>query len=132
MRLLLDTHALYWWLYFPERLSGEARARIAAPDAEVMVSAITAYEMAYKHRLGKWSEVGLLVGVFEQVVRDEQFGLLPITARHAARAGSFPTEHRDPFDRILAAQAIAEDLLLVTDDSQMATLGAQTLWRSSR
>ena len=128
MRCLLDTHALFWWLYFPELLPPKIRGMIADPDLQVFASAVSAYEMSYKHHRGQWPEVEPLVGAFEQVVAAEGFELLPLSARHAVRAGSFGREHRDPFDRMLAAQAMVEGLALVSKDEGLKGLGAEVVW----
>ncbi len=104
MRLLLDTHALYWAVYFPEKLPRGIRLDIENPNSQVFASAVSAYEMANKFNLGKWPEVAALVGQFEVVLAAQRFELLPLTASHAIRAGLYPAAHRDPFDRMLAAQ----------------------------
>lgn len=128
MRYLLDTHALFWWLYFPELLPPKIRDTLADPDARVLASAVSAYEMSYKHHRGRWPEVQPLVGAFEEVVGAEGFELLPLSARHAIRAGSYGPEHRDPFDRMLAAQAVVEGLVLVSKDGWLEGLGAEVVW----
>lgn len=130
VRCLLDTHTLAWWLMDSPKLPINVRRLLEDADNVVFVSTISAYEMSLKHHRGRWPEVGPLVGAFEEVVAAEGFDLLPLSARHAIRAGSYGREHRDPFDRMLAAQAIVEDFLLVTDDKGMEVLGAKTLWRA--
>ena len=128
MRFLLDTHALFWWVYFPELLPPKLRDMIAEPDLQVFASAVSAYEMSYKHHRGRWPEIGPLVGAFEEVVAAEGFDLLPLSARHAIRAGSYGPEHRDPFDRMLAAQAVVEGLTLVSKDAWLQGMGAEVVW----
>ena len=128
MSYLLDTNTLYWWVFFPELLTARVRAILADPDTKAYASAVSAYEMSYKHHRGRWPEVEPLVSAFEEVVAAERFGLLPLTARHAARAGAYPVEHRDPFDRMMAAQAEAEDLALVTNDRWIAELVVRVVW----
>lgn len=128
MNLLLDTHAIAWWLLDDSRLSRRVGALIADTRNNVHVSAVSAYETALKHRLGKWPEIGPLAGAFEQIVAAEGFKLLPVTGRHAARAGLLSAPHRDPFDRILAAQAEIEDLTLATNDGRLADFGTPTVW----
>lgn len=128
MRLLLDTHALYWAVYFPERLPGDTRLDIEDAETEVFASAVSAYEMANKFRLGKWPEVAALVRGFEAVLASQRFGLLPLNAAHAIQAGLFPVEHRDPFDRMLAAQAEVERLTLVSSDPRMKAFGVSVVW----
>ena len=128
MSYLLDTHTLYWWLYFPEHLPETACKTLANPDVRVFVSAVSAYEMAYKHYRGRWPEVEPLVSDFEEIVAAEGFGLLPLSASHAIRAGSYGPEHRDPFDRMLAAQAMLERLVLVSKDKGLTGLGVEVMW----
>lgn len=128
MRLLLDTHALFWWLYGPQRLPETVLAAISDPQAAVFVSAVSAYEMAYKHGLGKWPEVGPLVNAFGAVLAKEEFELLTLSAGHMLRAGSYAVAHRDPFDRMLAAQAEVERLTLVTADERLRAFGVETVW----
>lgn len=128
MSYLLDTHGLYWWLYFPERLPQTVREKLANPTVRVFASAVSAYEMSYKHHRGRWPQVESLVVAFEEVVAAERFELLPLTARHATRAGAYGPEHRDPFDRMLAAQADVEGLALVSKDSGLSELGTEVVW----
>lgn len=128
MRYLLDTHALFWWLYFPELLPTKVQEIVGDPDARVFASAVSAYEMSYKHYRGRWPEIAGLVGAFEEIVAAEGFDLLPLSARHAIRAGSYGPEHRDPFDRMLAAQAVVERLTLVSRDGGMSGLGVEVVW----
>jgi PIN domain nuclease of toxin-antitoxin system len=128
VRVLLDTHALFWWLYFPELLPSAMRDTLADPDAQVFVSAVSAYEMSYKHHRGRWPEVEPLVNAFEEVVAAEGFDLLPLSATQAIRAGAYGPEHRDPFDRMLAAQAVVEGLTLVSSDKGLKLLGVETTW----
>jgi PIN domain nuclease of toxin-antitoxin system len=128
VRALLDTHALFWWLYFPELLPVTVREILADPDARIFASAVSAYEMSYKHHRGRWPEVEPLVGAFEEVIAAEGFDLLPLSARHAIRAGAYGREHRDPFDRMLAAQAVVEGLTLVSKDRWLGELGVEVVW----
>lgn len=128
MRLLLDTHALVWWWTDDRRLTGPARAAIAAADNAVLVSAASAWEIATKHRLGKWPEVATLLEGFDANLRRSRFASLPISHEHARLAGSLDGEHRDPFDRMLLAQARLEKLTIVTGDSVFAQYGAAVIW----
>jgi PIN domain nuclease of toxin-antitoxin system len=128
VRALLDTHVLFWWLYFPELLPAKVRDILGDPDVRVFASAVSAYEMSYKHHRGRWPEVEPLAGAFEEVVIEEGFDLLPLSARHAIRAGAYGPEHRDPFDRMLAAQAVVEGLALVSKDKAMGEMGAEVVW----
>lgn len=128
MKLLLDTHALIWWLINLGRLSKTARDAIAEPANEVIVSAVSAMEVTTKHRLGKLPGVGLLARSFEAQVAAEGFAGLPITLAHGQLAGSMPIEHKDPFDRLLMAQAITENLTLVSNETLFDASGVSRLW----
>ncbi|WP_157018987.1 type II toxin-antitoxin system VapC family toxin [Mesorhizobium xinjiangense] len=128
MSYLLDTHALFWWVYFPELLPAKVRETLGDADIQVFASAVSAYEMSYKHYRGRWPEAELLVGAFEELVASEGFDLLPMSARHAIRAGSYDRQHRDPFDRMLVAQAAIEDLRIVSSDKGLRLLGAEPVW----
>ncbi len=128
MRLLLDTHALIWWLIDLERLSSPAHAAISDPGNDVLVSAVSAIEVTTKYRLGKLPHVGLLARRFEAQVASEGFVSLPITLGHGQLAGSLPIAHKDPFDRLLMAQAIAENLTLVSNERLFDASGVSRLW----
>ena len=128
MRLLLDTHALVWWWTDNKRLPSAARAAIASPDNQVLVSAASMWEIATKHRLGKWPDVAVLLDGFDANLRRSRFTSLAITHAHARLAGSLDGEHRDPFDRMLLAQARQEDLAIVSGDPVFRALGASVVW----
>ena len=115
MRLLLDTHALLWWATLHPNLSPKAKSAIGDDASEVYVSAASAWEIATKVRLGKleWPEEA---GSLNSYALGQGFRSLPISLEHAQRAGRLPMAHRDPFDRILVAQAIVGDLTLITAD----------------
>lgn len=121
MNLLLDTHVLLWWVH-GERIQREAAAAIADIDNVKFVSAASIWEISIKTALGKLS----VDEAFDSVV-DDDFEPLPITYADARLAGSLPDHHRDPFDRMLVAQALAHDLVLVTRDSQVGLYGAAIL-----
>ena len=112
MKLLLDTHALLWWLDDPGLLSVEARRAIARGDNAVFVSAAAAWEIAIKTAMGRLQAPENL----EEVMAAERFEPLPITLAHALAVGGLPTIHQDPFDRIQIAQAGHENLTMVTRD----------------
>lgn len=116
MRLLLDTHALAWWWTEDKRLPPAARAAIADPDNTVLVSAAAAWELATKHRLGKWPDVASIVDDLDGLLRRSRFGELAITLAHARLAGTLAGPHRDPFDRMLVAQCRHEALPIVSGD----------------
>lgn len=128
MKLLLDTHAVVWWWLDDPRLPAKARDAIADPTNLVHVSAASAWEIATKSRAGKWPDVARIVDEFPALLRKSRFVPLPITVEHAARAGALPGAHRDPFDRMLAAQSAAEAAPLVTADTLFASLGTDVLW----
>ncbi len=122
MNLLLDTHALLWWLA-GQRMTPEATERIADPSVVVAVSAATVWEATIKRSLGKLKFKGSLVAH----VRDGGFAPLPVSVEHAERGGELPPHHRDPFDRLLIAQAQLEELVLVTRDARFAAYEVSTL-----
>lgn len=121
--LLLDTHVFLWWREASPRLGPKAREAIAGADG-VFVSAASAWEAAIKQGLGRLK----LPDRFEAGVEDSGFEKLPVTFAHAERAGALPPHHRDPFDRMLLAQAIEENLLLVTHDSVLEPYEVAILW----
>ncbi|MGH3593494.1 MAG: type II toxin-antitoxin system VapC family toxin, partial [Pseudonocardiaceae bacterium] len=115
MRLLLDTNVLIWWLAESPRLSKETRDAITA-EPEVIVSAVSAFEIAVKSAIGKLRVPGdLEVQIVEQAMTE-----LPVTVRHGLAVGQLPMHHRDPFDRLLIAQAQCEGLTIVTADRTFA------------
>ena len=123
MRLLLDTHVLLWAWRDPARLSTTARELIEDASVELLVSASSAWEIATKHRLGTLPDAAPIVLSYERNL--DQLGAheLPISSRHALAAGDLAWDHRDPFDRILAAQSILDGLPLVTSDAAFTSLG---------
>jgi PIN domain nuclease of toxin-antitoxin system len=124
---LLDTHALIWWAEGDARVTPRVRELLAGPD-EVYVSAATAWEIATKLRIGKLHLRGTLMRDFLEAIDAFGFRPLPISVRHGYAAGEMASVHRDPFDRMLAAQSLAEDLLLVSADPAFGALGVTTFW----
>lgn len=116
---LLDTHVLLWLLGQPERVPGATRDLLADRRIGIVVSAVSALEVATKVRLGKLDSGRPLVDNWPDRLREIAATDLPITSHHAMVAGSLPWQHRDPFDRLLVAQALVENLVLVTTDSSM-------------
>jgi len=127
VRLLLDTHAVVWWVFGNRRLSASARTAIER-TAEVFVSAVSAYEIARKHAAGRWPDAAAIAHDVAGVLLAEDFVALPVTLAHAEAAGRLPPRHRDPFDRLLAAQALREGLTLVSADPAFDAYGVPRLW----
>lgn len=128
MRLLLDTHVLLWWLSDDPALPDSARKLIARPANTVLVSAASAWEIAIKVRLGRLPDAGDLVADFSGYLVRERFENLPISVEHAVRAGLLPGPHRDPFDRMLVAQAQAENMPIVSIDAAFDHYKVRRLW----
>jgi PIN domain nuclease of toxin-antitoxin system len=128
VKLLLDTHALLWWLLRDARLSKRALDTLAQPGNTITVSAASGWEIATKFRLGKLAVPRPLAEDLEAVAARNGWTMLAVTMRHAQRAGLLQGTHKDPFDRILAAQALTEDMPLVTDDPAFAGFAVRTLW----
>jgi PIN domain nuclease of toxin-antitoxin system len=122
VRLLLDTHVFLWWREASERIEPEVVQEISEAEV-VFVSAATAWEVAIKVALGKLR----LPGPLEPAVEESRFDKLPITFAHAAAVAALSLHHRDPFDRMLIAQALVEQLTIVTHDQRFATYGVPTL-----
>jgi PIN domain nuclease of toxin-antitoxin system len=128
VRLLLDTHALLWWLAGDDQLSAAARSAIEDYENPVYVSAASAWEVATKHRLGKLPAIGPLANDFSGEVAQQGFLSLEITLDHGQRAGALPGRHRDPFDRMLIAQSQAQNLVLVSNELAFDYYGVTRLW----
>ena len=128
MRLLLDTHAFLWWISGNRRLAGAARRAIEDDGNHVAVSAASAWEVATKHRLGKLPGSEALARDVAGAIASQGFEELAITVHHAERAGRLAGPHRDPFDRMLIAQALAHDLTVVSIDTVFDRYGVDRLW----
>ena len=128
MRLLLDSHTFYWAVGQRSRLSRLALSSIEDENNDVYVSVASIWEMAIKVGAGKWPEARILVERFEEEIEKPGFRLLPISVPHVRLAGLMQSNHRDPFDRLLAAQASVEGLTLVSSDPKMDKLGAKVIW----
>ena len=128
MRLLLDTHAFLWWLSANRRLAGAARRAIEDDGNHVMVSAASAWEIATKHRLGKLPGSEVLARDVAGAIASQGFEELAITVHEAERAGRLTGPHRDPFDRMLVAQALAHGLTIVSIDTVFDRYGVERLW----
>ncbi|MGO9171388.1 MAG: type II toxin-antitoxin system VapC family toxin [Rhodomicrobium sp.] len=128
MRILLDSVALVRWYRDPKKLSRPSYNAIFAENTEVFVSAATAWEIATKVRKGRLPEAARLIERFEDYLKDQEFTPLPVTMAHAKLGGSLSSAHKDPFDRLIAAQAQLEGLPVVTCDSAFQGLGVRILW----
>jgi len=128
MQLLLDTHALLWWFSGDDALSAASRTAIADEDNGIFVSAASIWEIATKHRIGKLPGIAAIIGDLGRVIADQGFIGLPINLRHGQVAGSLPGPQRDPFDRMLIAQAMLENLVLVSNEQPFDAYGVTRLW----
>jgi PIN domain nuclease of toxin-antitoxin system len=128
VKYLLDTHALIWWLNDSPELSAAARAAVASEANEIYVSAASAWEITTKHRLGKLALADRLAANVEARVLQERFIPLPVTMAHAEAGGRLEAPHKDPFDRLLIAQAVLEDLTLVSIETVFDAYGVVRLW----
>jgi PIN domain nuclease of toxin-antitoxin system len=128
VRLLLDTHALIWWLSGDPMLSAIAEAAVGDSDNDVFVSAASAWEITTKYRVGKLSQAAALAYDVSGVLAGQGFLELPITVQHGQTAGSLRGPHRDPFDRMLIAQVTLSDLVLVSNEAVFDRYGVRRLW----
>jgi PIN domain nuclease of toxin-antitoxin system len=128
VKLLLDTHALLWAVLSPASLSHAASALISDESNVILVSAASAWEIATKVRIGKLPGAERFEQEFLDVMEDAGYTLLPIDAESALRAGRLAGEHRDPFDRMIAAQALAEDIPVLSADLKLDTFGIRRIW----
>jgi PIN domain nuclease of toxin-antitoxin system len=125
VRLLLDTHTIIWWLLDAPRLSAPARTAIGDPGNLLRVSAAVGYEIAYKQRFGRLPR---MPGDLSAELRRESISILPISLAHALSAAALPGPHRDPWDRIIMAQALAEDCHVITVDPVFSDYDIRVLW----
>jgi PIN domain nuclease of toxin-antitoxin system len=125
---LVDTHALLWWLFDDRRLSRRARAALRDPQNRISVSSASAWEIAIKYRLRRLDSAKPLIDNFSGWVSQAGFVELPTTSAHAVRAGTWDVSHRDPFDRMLAAQSSLEELRLISRDPAFENFGLDPLW----
>ena len=129
MKLLLDTHTLLWVLMEPRRLSVRAAELLRDPTNEVLVSAASAWEIATKHRLGRLPHAASILEAYAAHLARLRARDLAVSSAHALRAGGLLADHRDPFDRLLAAQCMLEGVPLVTNDPAFEAFGElTTLW----
>ena len=128
MKILFDTCTLMWWWSDPDSLSARALSLLRDPHNTLLISAASAWEIATKHRIGKFRQGGRIIDQWSERLEVDGFLELPISCAHAMRAGTLPGEHRDPFDRMIAAQALIEQLPVMTNDLELQNLGAQLVW----
>jgi PIN domain nuclease of toxin-antitoxin system len=127
-KLLLDTHVLLWWLAGDRRLSMRVRRALADPATIGLVSAASAWEIATKVRLGKLPGAEPIAADVAAVIASQGFEELAVSVRHAQRAGLFSLDHRDPFDRMLAAQSELEGVPLASNDRALDAFGVVRIW----
>ena len=125
---LLDSHVLLWWWFDPDRLSQQVRSLLLDPSNTVLVSAASVWELSLKHHQGKLPELTAAIADLPGLLQADGFQPLPISIAHGLRAGGYSQPHRDPFDRMLAAQAELEGLVLMTADAQLINFPCQILW----
>lgn len=128
MRVLLDTHALLWLLLEPAKLSKRVRNVLARVETELVVSSATAWEISTKYRLGKLDQASEVVRGYQEHLRTALATELVISSAHALLAGSFKTAHKDPFDRLIAAQGTLESLPVVSSDPAFDEFPVTLLW----
>lgn len=128
MGYLLDTHVLIWWFSDNPRLPKAVRNRLETTQDTIFFSPVSAFEIATKHRIGKLPEVAALLENYESHMVSQDFAPLSVSARHALLAGNLPFEHRDPFDRLLIAQAQVEQLTLVSNEALFDRFGVIRFW----
>jgi PIN domain nuclease of toxin-antitoxin system len=126
-RYLLDSHALIWWWIDSPRLSTAARDAIAN-GAAILVSAATVWELATLTRLGRLKGIEDFADSYAPLMARNSFTTLPVTDTHALRAGLMGGDHRDPFDRMIAAQSLIEGLPVITRDPALAAFGCEVIW----
>jgi PIN domain nuclease of toxin-antitoxin system len=125
---LLDSHVLLWWWLEPERLSRTVHGLLVEPATPLLVSAASVWELSLKFHRGQLPQLTDAIADLEGLLQADGFETLPIMPAHGLRAGAYPQPHRDPFDRILAAQAELGQLVLITADAQLSGFPCRTLW----
>jgi PIN domain nuclease of toxin-antitoxin system len=128
VKLLLDTHALIWWLIDAPELSAKASQLIAVESNEIFVSAASIWEIATKYRIGRLPNMGAFMADYSDEIEREGFEPLSISLRHAHLAGSLEGAHKDPFDRMLIAQALLEEMTLLSNESLFDGYGVMRIW----
>lgn len=124
MRLMLDTHVLLWWLQDNARLGPRARGFIADPANQIMISVATPWEISVKHRIGKMDNSG--AAVLDTLV-EQGMTMIDLSPAHLRVLEAMPLHHRDPFDHLIIAQALAEQAIVVTDDAKFSEYGVRCI-----
>lgn len=124
----MDTHAFIWWVNEPAKLSQAASALIADGDNQTLLSAVTAWELAVKHRKGRLDLPDSPENIFRTAFTEDGFAPMPIDISHALQVGNLPPIHSDPFDRLLIAQAQTERIPILTSDPNIARYDVETIW----
>ncbi|ONF96611.1 type II toxin-antitoxin system VapC family toxin [Sphingomonas jeddahensis] len=128
MAYLLDTVAVLRWWADPSGLGASARTILEESDDPIFLSAVSVWEIANKNRIGKLPQIVAFAQNYPVLLRDSGFRSLELTDDHALRAGNLPGAHRDPFDRLIAGQALVDHLTVITNDPQIAAFGCKVLW----
>jgi PIN domain nuclease of toxin-antitoxin system len=128
VKLLLDTHAFLWWLAGDTRLTVKAREAIHGDSNLTYVSAASAWEIATKFRIGKLNHAAAVALDVSSAIASQRFKELPVTASHGQTAGALATDHRDPFDRMLVAQAMLEQMAFVSNETRFDVFPIKRLW----
>jgi PIN domain nuclease of toxin-antitoxin system len=128
MRVLFDSHALVWFLQGDRRFPASLRERLEAPEIEFVISAVCIWEIATKVRRGKWPEAETVIATMASTLATSAYVPLAITIEHARIAGFLPAHHRDPFDRMLAAQSQVEGIPLVSADPVFRAFAIAVIW----
>ena len=128
MKILIDTCVLIWWFDSDSRLTARVRQLLGSPDNQVHVSAVSAWEIATKSRISRFANQLPVIAQLHEAMRLAGFLHLAVTWAHGARAGRLPGPHKDPFDRIIAAQSLIGEMPLVTSDSAFHDFGVPVIW----
>lgn len=128
MKYLCDTHTFLWWIFDDSRLSRRSRTLIAAAENELFLSAASGWEIATKYRIGKLPDANVLLQDLTGWMDKSRFRELPISMAHAERAGSWKVDHRDPFDRMIAAQSHIQNMPVIGNDSALEWFGIELVW----
>ncbi|HVQ07767.1 MAG TPA: type II toxin-antitoxin system VapC family toxin [Allosphingosinicella sp.] len=128
MRYLIDTHALLWWWLDDGKLPQSMRSVLGDRGNDIHVSSVSGWEIATKVRLGKLPQMARRIHDYDALVTGDGFRHLPVRQNHGVKAGLLRGRHRDPFDRMLAAQALMEEMVVVTRDPAFATFGCKVAW----